>query len=168
MLWQAKPYFHDHLLAVAEMHVRLTETCRFDAAELLSFQPEPECWRRFTGMGSQPVTLKPDAYVRVGVGDYEVSSFVEVDLGTESRPTIGRKCRAYVSYWRTGLEQQRHGVFPRVVWLVTDQRRLDGIADVIRRLPGDAHQLFTVALIADGPDVLATPPTSRSPDGGAA
>lgn len=157
-IWEAKPYFQDHLLAVSEVFVRVVETCRNRPAELLAFDAEPACWRRFTGTGGEPITLKPDAFVRIGVGDYELASFAEIDLGTESLPTIRRKCQIYLRYWRSGLDQQRHGVFPRVVWLVPDERRRQGIAGVLRRLPRDAQRLFTTALVSDGSAVLTTLP----------
>jgi hypothetical protein len=168
LLWQTKPYFQDHLLAVAELYVQLAEACQRGSAELLVFHAEPGCWRRFPGGSGQAITLKPDAHARVSVGDYEVSNFVEVDLGTESLPTINRKCQVYLSYWRTGLEQQRHGVFPRVIWLVPNQRRLEGIVGVVRRLASDGHRLFTVALVSDGPGVLTTAGTGRQVDGDSA
>ena len=60
-VWETKPYFEDHVLAVAELYVRLVESCREHAADLLTFDAEPACWRRFTGAGGEPVTLKPDA-----------------------------------------------------------------------------------------------------------
>ena len=132
--------------------------------DLLGFDAEPACWRRFAGIGGEPVILKPDALVRVGVGDYELASFVEVDLGTESVPTIRRKCQVYLRYWRAGLEQQRHGVFPRVVWLVPDQHRVDKINGATQRLSRDAATgLFTVTTAEHGPGLLSTMPVT---DGG--
>lgn len=158
-VWEAKPYFQDHLLAVSELYVQLAERGQDGAAELLAFDAEPACWRRFTGTGGEPIALKPDAFVRVGVDDFELASFVEIDLGTESLPTIRRKCQVYLRYWRSGLEQQRSGVFPRVVWLVPDQHRLEGIASVLKRLPRDtADGLFTVALTERASDLLTQLP----------
>jgi hypothetical protein len=160
-IWEAKPYFQDHLLAVSELYVRLVERARTEADDLLGFDAEPACWRRFAGIGGEPITLKPDAFVRVGIGEYELASFVEVDLGTESVPTIRRKCQVYLRYWRAGLEQQRHGVFPRVVWLVPNQRRADKITDAIRRLiRSSAHGLFAVTTAEHGSELLSTLPAS--------
>ena len=108
--------------------------------------------------------LKPDAYVRVGVYDYELTMFIEQDMNTESLPTIGRKLDVYLAYWRSGTEQQRHGVFPRVWWLVPDQKRLIAITDTIQRLPQNVHGLFSVALTHHAPDRLIQLP---QPEGGA-
>ena len=100
------------MLAVSELYVGLVEAHRSGAAELLAFAAEPACWRSFAGQGGEVVTLKPDAFVQLGIGDIERSLFVEVDLSTESQPVIQRKCRVYAAYWRTGLEAQHRGVFP--------------------------------------------------------
>jgi protein involved in plasmid replication-relaxation len=159
-IWQSRPYFHDHLLAVSELYVRLVEDSRGSACEMLAFAAEPACWRRFGGVGGEAVVLKPDAYVRIGVGDYELAWFAEVDLGTESLPTIRRKCQVYLRYWRAGMEQQRSGVFPRVAWLVPDDRRLDGVTQVLQRFAAEAAGLFTVALHTAAPSLLTSLPTS--------
>jgi len=151
---ETKPWFQNHLLAVAELAVELTTHTRDGRVELLAFETEPACWRRFTGSGGQLITLKPDAFVRVGLGEYEQRAFIEMDLSTESLPTIEGKCRRYVAYWRTGREQQAHGVFPRVWWLVPSEPRLASIAGVIRRLAQEAQALFTVVLSSQAVDQL--------------
>jgi hypothetical protein len=162
-IWDTKPFFQDHVLAVAELYVGLVEASRTNQCELLDFDSEPACWRRFTGSSSETVTLKPDAYVRLGVGEYERSAFVEVDMASESLATIQRKCRTFIAYWRTGREQQQEGVFPLVLWLVPNQQRRQRITDVIVRLTAETRALFAVALHHDGPALL-----SAAPDGGAA
>jgi hypothetical protein len=156
-IWETKPYFQDHVLAVAELCVQLIEACRNSAADLMAFEAEPACWRRHTGSGGELVTLKPDAYVRVGVGDIERSSFIEVDMATESPATIHRKCQAYVTYWLVGTEQQQHGVFPSVLWLVPDHHRAQRLTEVVRRLPIGMRTIFTVALLQNGPSLLTAP-----------
>lgn len=161
-VWQTTPYFQDHMLSVAELFVCLTEHCRAIEADLLHFDAEPSCWRRFPGVGGQSVTLKPDAYVRLGVGDYELAAFVEADLGTESLPTIQRKAQVYLAYWRSGLEQQRRGVFPRVVWLAPSQHRVAAMDAALDRLHTDPVSLFTVALDTEGPAALTSLPDEEA------
>jgi len=107
--------FVTHTLAMAETYVRVNEVERDGRLELLSFETEPAAWRRYVGLGSREVILKPDAFVRIGAGDYEDSWFIEVDLATESSGVLKRQCRAYLSYLQTGREQQAHGVFLRCV-----------------------------------------------------
>lgn len=158
-----KPAFQTHALAVSETVVRLVERCRTGQADLLDVAAEPRCWRRFPGLGGQTVTLKPDAFVRLGVSGYEVSAFVEMDLDTESLPTIARKLAVYIAYWRSGLEQQRLGVFPMTWWLVADTARGQAIARTIGRLPAETRALFTVCLASQFVDLL----TQRPTEGGA-
>lgn len=157
-VWDTRPYFQDHMLAVAELYVRLRELERRDHVELLAFDGEPACWRHFTGSGGELIMVKPDAYVRVGFQEFERRAFVEVDLSTESLPTIERKCLRFIAYWRSCVEQQRHGVYPMVVWLVPDERRLQNIQRVIGTFAVEEAQLFTVALSAEGPALLSTSP----------
>jgi len=154
-----KPAFQDHTLAVSETFVQLVERARAGRAEILDFTSEPRCWRRFSGMAGQVITLKPDAFVRLGVGEYEVSAFLEIDLDSESAPTIARKLGVYRAYWNSGTEQQRFGVFPKTWWLVPDTPRLEAITRTIRRLPAEAHQLFTVCLLSEAADQLTQAPT---------
>lgn len=156
-IWETKPHFQDHVLAVAEIFVRLVESTRSSSAELLAFDAEPACWRSYTGSGGEPVTVKPDAFVRTGIGDIERSAFLEVDLATEGPGTINRKCQAFVAYWRNGLEQQRHGLFPSVLWLVPSEQRRERLQLTIRQLARDAHQLFAVAVFADAVSILTEP-----------
>ncbi len=153
-LGETKPWFQNHLLAVAELAVELATHTRDGRVELLAFEAEPACWRRFTGSGGQLVTLKPDAFVRIGLGEYEQRAFIEMDLSTESLPTIEGKCRRYVAYWRTGREQHTHGIFPKVWWLTPTEQRQTGITRTVQRLAHEARELFTVALSSQAAERL--------------
>jgi hypothetical protein len=155
-VWEISPSFQDHVLAVASVLVRLVEAKRADQLDVLAFEAEPSCWRSFPGAGGQTVNLKPDAYVRLGIGDIEHSAFVEVDLSTESPTTIARKCAVYGAYWRTGIEQNRRGVFPRVLWLVRDHHRLGRIAEVLHHLAAEIRPLFHLDLLANATSALTT------------
>lgn len=147
--WEPSAPFMAHVLAVAEVYVTLREAERAGACELLGFDAEPACWRRFLDR-SGVVVLKPDAYAVIGVGEMEDHVFVEVDRGTESLPVIVRKAQQYVSYWRHGDEQERSGVFPRVLFLVPDDTRRAAIEQRLRQqLDADSRRLFQVALAAE-------------------
>lgn len=146
--------FLNHALAVAELHTLLIEGDRAGRFELLELAAEPACWRSYGGIGGQRV-LKPDSYVRLGVGEYEDSYFIEVDRGTEGSGTLNRKLREYVTYAGSGQEQERRGVFPRVLWLAPDDARVDAIEQCIRRLPAQTRELFAVARQSDAADVVS-------------
>jgi chorismate mutase len=148
-VWETSPPHQRHVLAVSELFVQLVEADRDGRVDLLEFQAEPGCWRRFPGAAGGVVTLKPDAALRLGVRAVELSVFIEVDMCTESTPTLSKKCQAYIAYWRSGIEQQAHDVFPVVLWLAEATRRVDQLSEVIRRLPHETQALFRVALLSE-------------------
>lgn len=158
-VWETTPHFVRHVLGVTELAVGLTELTRAGSAKLATFDGEPACWRRFPGSGGELVTLKPDAFVRLETGGYEVSAFLELDHATESRPAIARKLEVYARYWRSGEEVHRYGVFPKTWFIVPDAARAEVIAGAIRRLPDEAHELFNVCLQQEATDLLTEVPT---------
>lgn len=130
--------FVDHRLAIADAHIGLVSAHRGGVIELVDCAAEPASWRQYTGLGGARVTLKPDLYVEIAAGQELVHAwFVEVDLGTESIPTLLRKCRDYESYRRIGIEQEEHGSFPLVVWSITHhdpvkaERRRDALRQAV-------------------------------------
>jgi protein involved in plasmid replication-relaxation len=144
-----------HRLAVSELYVQLRLADRAGELDLLAFEAEPDCWRRsLDGFGGS-VLLKPDAFVRLGVGAYEDRCFVEVDLGTESRSVIASKVQAYLDYFHAGAEQAEHGVFPRVVLLTNTEVRRAVLVDVVTRLPAEYWELFTIATLDRALEVLS-------------
>ena len=149
-------FFLNHTLAIAELHTLLIEADRSRRFELLELAAEPACWRSYGGIGGQRgMTLKPDSYVRLGVGDYEDSYFIEIDMGSEGSQTLDRKLQEYVAYEATGIEQDKRGVFPKSLWLAPDNDRVEVIERCIRRLRPEARELFAVALRADALDVVS-------------
>jgi hypothetical protein len=147
--WTPGNQFLAHSLAVTERYVELRERERAGQGELLAFDAEPLCWRRFTGVGGATVWLKPDAFIRWGRGELEHLSFVEVDRATASSPTVARKLDCYRRYWQSGREQERFGAFPRVVLLTPTEARRAALADAVTRQPADARSLYRIDLYAD-------------------
>lgn len=135
--------FVRHGLAVTETYVRLRKAERGGALDLLAFDPEPASWRPFAGAGGRHV-LKPDAFARLGLGEYEDHYFIEIDCGTEGSGALAAKCRTYLAYFRSGVEQADQGVFPRIVWITTTEQRVSMIVDVCACLPAAAWPLFAV------------------------
>lgn len=146
--------FVAHSLAVAELHTQLLEGDRAGRLELLELAAEPSCWRNFDGRGGQRSTLKPDSYVRLGIGPYEDSYFIEVDRGTEGSRALMRQLQLYVAYHASGKEQAEREVFPRVLWLTLSDRRTAAIVDSMVRLPAEAWELFQVARFDQAIDLL--------------
>jgi len=152
--WVPSLPFVAHRLSVSELYVSLTEAARAGASEVLSFEAEPQSWRRFTGPHGTAAYVKPDAAVRLAVGEFERGAFVEIDRATEARPTLTRKCTAYRRYWEAGREQARFGYFPRVVFAVPTEARKAAVAEVFTAQPEEAWELFRVVLARDLTSVL--------------
>jgi hypothetical protein len=114
--------FVEHTLAIADAVVAITKAERAERLEVLELQTEPSCWRSFTTLGSAGI-LKPDLFLSVAVGQFELRWFIEIDLCTEHAPAIQRKATAYLRYLQSGREQADHEVFPQVLWTARDERR---------------------------------------------
>lgn len=142
--WTPGNQFLAHAVQVTELYVELRERERAGHGEVLAFDAEPLCWRRFTGIGGAASWLKPDAFVRFGIGEYEHTSFVEVDRATASIPTLARKLDVYRRYWQTGREQERFGVFPRVVLLAPTEDRRAKLVEVAANQPAESWRLYVV------------------------
>jgi hypothetical protein len=145
--------FVAHTLAIVDLYVALVEADRAGTLELLAFETEPGCWRSFNAVLGTAQTLKPDAYVRVAVGDYEYASFVEVDCGTEGKGALLRKAHVYVGYYRSGREQAKAGLFPKVVWLAATENRARFLGKLLLVLP-DGERLFATSTAAAAVGVL--------------
>lgn len=153
-VWETSPSFIGHVLDGSEVYVRLVEAERSGKLEILDFQAEPAAWRHFPGPNGQTAILKPDAFVRLGIGEVESSAFLEVDRGTESVPTLVRKCRTYAAYWQSGIEQAAHAVFPRVLWLASGARSAERVTRALTQLPADTQHLFHTSFLEDVVTVL--------------
>jgi len=138
-LSEPSAFFVDHTLAIADFLVRLVVAARAGEFVLNEWQAEPACWRDVSTLGGR-IVLRPDLFVVLLVGGYELRWFVEIDRSTEHLPTLLRKCRLYHTYYYNGAEQREHEVFPRVLWVALDQGRSDRLRDAIandRRLSAD-------------------------------
>jgi hypothetical protein len=136
--------FFDHTLAVSQLVVDVNVAARTGLLDVLHVQAEPQCWRAVAGMSGRLV-LRPDAFLTLGVGEYELRWFIEVDRSSESLPVIVRKCRLYADYYQSGQEQAAHGgVFPRVCWVVPDDTRAERVRAAIARDRSLPDRLFIV------------------------
>ncbi|HEU5328649.1 MAG TPA: replication-relaxation family protein, partial [Thermomicrobiales bacterium] len=128
-----------HTLAVSELYVSLVEQARRQGASVVSFQAEPASWWP-NGLGG---FVKPDAYTLLTRETVRDHWWIEVDLATESLPTVRRKLETYLDFVHRG-QLGPNGVVPRVlVSTITNLHRND-ILSVVRRLPAPASALFLV------------------------
>ncbi|WP_281356996.1 replication-relaxation family protein [Fodinicola acaciae] len=136
-----------HTLAIADCFVRLRTELPIIGVELIEFRPEPGC-HRVVG----DVTLTPDAYVEIGDRQrgLKFAFWLEVDRGTEHSRTIREKCQRY---WRAyGVWTDAY--FPRVVFVVPDERRTRAIEAITSFGPREARDLFEVCRIQEAASVL--------------
>lgn len=156
---QPSPRFLHHSLAVAEAHLELRRGA--DYHYQVTVQIEPASWRRFTGPGAEPRLVRPDLAARIigqdQQGRYEDHWFLEIDMGTESLPTLLAKCRRYQDYYRTGMEQASHGAFPRVLWVLhgpRDTERHRALTQRLEKATDLERRLFRLATAHDLPQAL--------------
>lgn len=132
-----------HTLAVSELYVDLVEQARRQATSVVSFQAEPASWWP-NGLGGY---VKPDAYTLLtqGTGPAAVREhwWIEVDLATESLPTVRRKLETYLDFVQRG-QLGPHEVVPRVLVSTVSPPHREAIRTIVRRLPGPASDLFLV------------------------
>jgi hypothetical protein len=143
-----------HRLAVSELYIRLVEAGRDvteNAPEILDFQAEPDSWRSFIGPSQVRMMLKPDAFMRLGVGEQELWWFVEVDRGTVSSSTRATQAAAYRAYWRSGAAG---AVMPRVLWLGANETIAERARSAIRT-DDEPAGLFVVAPLDEAVAVAA-------------
>lgn len=146
--------FVDHTLALSQLVVDLTVAARRGVVDVLACEAEPRSWREFGGMGGRR-RLRPDAFLALGSGEYELRWFIEVDRSSESLPVVVRKCRLYADYYQSGTEQAVHGgVFPRVCWIVPDKQRAERLRQAIARDRQLPEGLFVVTVTAKALKVL--------------
>lgn len=141
--------FLDHCLAVADAHLALVRLDRASELELLRVETEPDCWRRYTGLGGARLVLQPDMYVVTGAGEFEDHWFVEVDRGTEHPKRLLAKCSRYEAYRQSGVEQADGCSFPLVVWVMRDQPQADRLQQAIQR-DGSLDQRLYRVTTSDG------------------
>lgn len=118
-----------HMLAVSETYVQLIEQTRAQPDEQVRFRAEPGSWWS-DGRGGR---LKPDAYVRLRRGHLQDSWWLEVDLATESLPTIRSKVQAYLDFRRRDSRGPDE-VMPWVLIATINAKRCEAIQTALHKL----------------------------------
>lgn len=167
--WKPTNGFIRHTLAISESFVTLEEMQRREELKLLTFDPEPICWRPFTGSGGEPEHLKPDGYIVIQSDGFEAHWYLEIDRGTEGGQALKGKLDRYLRYFQTGTEQANLGFFPQIRFVVslsgtpslqTEGERVEQIERVVARLPESAQRLFIVHTLDELADRVRAGPTT--------
>jgi hypothetical protein len=128
-----------HILAVSECCATLTELARAEGFTLERFQAEPASWWP-NGLGGY---IKPDAYAVLAAADIRDHWWIELDLATESLPTVRNQLLVYLDFARRG--QLGPGqIVPRVAVVTITRVRRRSMATMVERLPPPADQLFRI------------------------
>lgn len=154
---QYEPTQHhvEHTLAITELFVETLEVSRHsEKIALEKFSFEPSSWRGYQKLSGVGMTLKPDAYLKLIVQEYEDHYFLEVDRSTESLARVVNTCKKYIEYYRSGIEQRQHEVFPYVLWIVLDDKRKLAISKAIQAELYNFWELFTVITLDEYPDFI--------------
>lgn len=143
--------FLEHTLAVADAHLAV-RSAAIALSGTSQVQIEHEATRRYMGLGGGSLYLRPDLYADVHGSDdqgaFDDRWFVEVDMGTESIPTLIRKCQQYETYRNSGIEEADAertgdaGRFPLVLW-VFHGRTAEARLGELRRRIGRSSSLTT-------------------------
>ena len=142
-----------HQLFVTQIFVELKTLDLEKKITLETFSFEPKCWRSFATLLSNS-TLKPDAFTKLTVGDFEDSYFFEADKATEHLGRVVAKCKQYIQYFNTGIEQRENEIFPLVIWVVPDEKRKLAILNRIKEDLNAYWELFTVVTLEELPDFI--------------
>lgn len=149
-------YLH-HCLAVADVRIQVEQHARQHNLRC-AVAVEHAAWRRFSGLGGDTQWAKPDLLATLAGeddhGSFTDRWFIEVDLGTESLPTLLKKCAQYEAYRAIGIEQAEHGAFPLVLWLFTKPQRAETLRRAVARGRRLTPQLYRHAVPNTLMDVL--------------
>lgn len=131
-----------HILAVSETYVALTEGSRLHGFTLATFQAEPASWWP-NGLGGY---VKSDAYTLLTRDEVLDHWWLELDLATESLPTLKRQLAAYVDFWDRG--QLGPGkIVPRVAIATTTPERRQAISRLVGSFASVPSEFFLVVQI---------------------
>lgn len=133
-----------HILAVSECYVALTELSRTEGFTLDEFRAEPASWWP-NGLGGY---IKPDAYAVLALREVRDHWWLELDLATESLPTVKKQLLAYLDFAQRGqLGPGR--IMPRIIVGTITPERHKAISDMAGRLPPPTPDLIHIVQTHD-------------------
>lgn len=133
----ANPLFVRHALAGGELHCALVHAARGRPQD----ECRPEWWRGEQAASQQyrergtSVLLCPDGYTRYQAGRDIHHLLVEIDLGTMPIRRLAAKLERYRAYARSRAWQDRYPVFPKLLLLTTQDRRITALHAQLEPLP---------------------------------
>ncbi len=150
--------FLEHALATAEVMLAFRRAARAHPGHQLA-EWEPD-WQAAERLRSAKVV--PDARLVYATATWEVSAFVEVDLGSERPSRFAEKIDAYLDAYRAGAWRERLPAWPLVLTITTTLARVTALRraseDVLeRRRDRERLRLATEFDFAALPDLQRAP-----------
>jgi hypothetical protein len=119
---EPNPLFLAHTAGVSELYVLLA-TSAAEGLALRGFRREGEAREPFRASGRERA-LAPDALLDLdGEDGRQQLAFLELDLGTMSRPRLRAKAAGYSAYVHERAWAQRHRFCPALLFLTTSEAR---------------------------------------------
>ncbi|MEH3138767.1 MAG: replication-relaxation family protein [Mycobacterium kyogaense] len=149
--------FTQHTVLVSELAVLLRELGRTQPDwSITHLAAEQRAWRAFSGPHGRSEWLRPDLHLIAADDDFEEHWFIEADRGREHGPQLLRKCQTYIRYMRSGRYQAEHELFPTVLWVVPDFKRIRELDSIVAsaNLP---RQVFRFRTLDGFIDTMTTP-----------
>ncbi len=120
---EPNPLFLAHAAAVSELYVLLATGAAEGGLALRGFRREGETREPSCASGRERA-LAPDALIDLDDKDgRQLLAFVELDLGTMSRPRLRVKAAGYAAYVYERAWGQRHPFCPALLFLTTGEAR---------------------------------------------
>ncbi len=138
--YRASRSISPHALKIADVAIAIRQQERLGLLTVLHLGLE------------EPVgQVQADIALQIGIAALRVrrSFYIEVDLGTEGREILRKKCLAYVRAWEASSARW----FPRVLYVVPYEVRVREIERIVESLY-DGGELFEVCTFEDAGEVL--------------
>ena len=153
-----KTLFLDHQLAINDIRVNVVLASRLHNLHLEQWVDDLTLRKqeafdvvKIQGRRGRQYASKviPDSYFSLNDDSGRYHFQLEMDLGTETGPTFGRKVRGYLAWSRSGTYQQRYKTKAsmRVLVVTTTERRRDNLIKATENVGGGRQFWFTT--IAD-------------------
>lgn len=101
------------------------------------------------------VELRPDLYIELDDVNKRMTHawWLEVDRSNERSDKIRGKLEQYYAAYKNATDEEV-SIWPRVIFLVPDAARRQGVRRYVSSMPEEAGELFDVQLLSDFPRVL--------------
>lgn len=166
--------FLDHLLATNDIRVAINLAALANGMEIVAWlddkslkgaQMKDKITLRGERGGKVEAAVVPDSYLRLDAQEDIYNFFLEVDRGTVTGDATqwgkrdwGRKIKAYLEYYKSGLYEKRyHTADMRILTITTSETRLTNLKRITEDAGGKARFWFATFERIKHADILTNP-----------